>query len=79
MLNAFLLLFPALLLSVCLAGDGRRPHFDENYLVGMRAYTREEWPVAAAGMEQAVADFDSFNEGSVKCLKLCNNQKVREF
>ena len=79
MMPKFLLLvLPSLLFSACLAGDEQPPHFDESYLMGMRAYTREDWAVATAGMQQAVRDFESYNEASLKCLKLCENQKVRE-
>ena len=67
----------ALVFSVCHAGgDGRRPHFDENYLVGMRAYTEEEWAEAAPGMQQAVTDFERYSEASVNCLELCEGQQV---
>ena len=71
--SVYLLALVTLIFSVC---DGGLPHFEENYLVGMRAYTQEDWAVAAAGMQQAVKDFESFNWASVKCLNLCENQKV---
>ncbi|CAI8019392.1 Prolyl 3-hydroxylase 1 [Geodia barretti] len=78
MMPKFLLLvLPSLLFAACLAGDEQPPHFDESYLMGMRAYTREDWAVATAGMQQAVRDFESYNEASLKCLKLCENQKVK--
>ena len=50
--------------------------FDENYLVGMRAYTEEDWAVSTEKMQQAVKDFERYQLGSVKCLKQCDSQQV---
>ena len=67
----------ALLFTVCRAKDGiHRAHFDENYLVGMRAYTLDEWSTCTERMQQAVSDFENYQKSSVKCLKQCENQPV---
>ena len=69
----------ALVLTVYQAEDGlslTAPTFDENYLVGMRAYTREDWAVCTGNMQQAVEDFERYRIGSLKCLKQCESQKV---
>lgn len=54
-----------------------RPHFDESYLTGMRAYTSKDWEVASSAMQQAVEDFERYSEWSIKCLKLCDQEKVK--
>ena len=66
-----------LLLAVCKAeNNDHYIHFEENYLVGMRAYTMEEWVTCVEKMEQAVKDFERFQEGSLKCLRKCDSQPV---
>ena len=68
----------SLTLAVCRAKDVR-PHFDENYLVGMRAYTLEEWSSCTEKMQQAVEDFERYQPGSIKCLKQCESKQVSLF
>ena len=76
MLNLLHLVFAALVISACQAEDGQRGHFDESYVVGMRAYTGEDWANCTRAMQQAVEDFERYNEGSVKCLRMCERQQV---
>ena len=81
MQHLLLLVLLALLMTMCRAGDGRPRHkaaptFDENYLVGMRAYTQEDWATCTEKMQQAVKDFEKYQAGSAKCLKLCESQQA---
>ena len=68
----------ALVLSLSRAKDepAAPPMFDENYLVGMRAYTQEDWAMCTEKMQQAVKDFEKYQVGSVTCLKQCQSQQV---
>ena len=55
------------------------PTFEESYLVGMRAYTtNEEWATCNENMQRAVKDFDRLQLASLKCLKLCESEQVRD-
>ena len=80
MQTLLLLAIAALLLTVCKAeDDGHAVHFEENYLVGMRAYTLEDWATCIEKMQQAVNDFERFQEGSLKCFRKCDSQPVSFF
>ena len=76
MLNLFSSVFALLVFYSCDAGNVQLPHFEENYLVGMRAYTEEQWEQCTEAMQQAVEDYERYTEGSVGCLRLCESQEV---